>query len=101
MNLCEFPANIYLFKVTYTDPRDKCEICSKLAIKTLERRRRSDVFIVNFEHQHQLTGFCMMGTLVVKGLILEVKSGNDPLNENHINSHIPTLLANRSYCQKL
>ena len=28
----------------------------------------------------------MMGTLVVKGLILEVKFGDDPLNENHINS---------------
>ena len=29
-----------------------CEICSKLKIKTPEQRqrRRSDVFIVNFEH---------------------------------------------------
>ena len=32
--------------------RKRCEICSKLTIKTPERRqwRRSDVFIVNFEY---------------------------------------------------
>ena len=32
--------------------RTRCEICSKLTIKTPERRqwRRSGVFIVNFEH---------------------------------------------------
>ena len=27
----------------------RCEVCSKLTMKTLERRH-SDVFIVNFEH---------------------------------------------------
>ena len=32
--------------------RKRCEICSKLTIKTLEQRQRcrSGVFIVNFEH---------------------------------------------------
>ena len=34
-----------------TETRKRCEICSKLIIKTPERRRRrSGVFIVNFEH---------------------------------------------------
>ena len=40
-----FPANIYLLKVNNRDTRKRCEICSKLTIKS-----RSGVFIVNFEH---------------------------------------------------
>ena len=32
-----YPANIYLFKVNNTNTRKKCEICSKLTIKTPER----------------------------------------------------------------
>ena len=45
-------ANIYLFKVSNRNTREKCEICSKLTIKSPKRRhwRRSGVFIVNFEH---------------------------------------------------
>ena len=47
-----FPANIYLFKFNNRDTRKRCEICSKLTMKTSERRqwRRFGVFIVNFEH---------------------------------------------------
>ena len=46
------PAGNYMFKVNNRNTRARCEICSKLAIKTPERRqcRRSGVFIVNFEH---------------------------------------------------
>ena len=46
------PANVYLFKVNNRNTRKRCEICSKLTIKTTERShwRRSGVFIVNFEH---------------------------------------------------
>ena len=45
-------ANIYLFKRNNRNTRKKCEICSKLTIKTSKRRqwRRSGVFIVNFDH---------------------------------------------------
>ena len=41
-----------MFKVNNRNTRASCETCSKLAIKTPERRqwRRSDVVIVNFEH---------------------------------------------------
>ena len=41
-------ANIYLFKVNNRNTRKRCDICSKLTIKTSERRhrRRSDVFNV-------------------------------------------------------
>ena len=48
----EFPAGNYMLKVNYRNTRTRCEICSKLTIKTPERRRgrRSGVFIVNFEH---------------------------------------------------
>ena len=47
-----FPANIFSFEVNNRSPIKRCEICSKLTIKTLELRhwRRSGVFIVNFEH---------------------------------------------------
>ena len=41
-----------MFKVNNRNTRKRCEMCSKLTIKTPERchRRRSGVFIVNFEH---------------------------------------------------
>ena len=47
----QFPASIYLLKVNNRKNRTRCEICSKLTIKTPERRQwgRSGVFIVNFE----------------------------------------------------
>ena len=45
------PAANYMFKVNNRNTRTSRRICSKLTIKTPERRqcRRSDVFIVNFE----------------------------------------------------
>ena len=47
-----YPASIYLLKVNNRNTRTRCEICSKLTIKTPEqsRWRHFDVFIVNFEH---------------------------------------------------
>ena len=47
-----FPADFYLFKANNKCTRKRCEICSKLTIKTPERRhwRSTGVFIVNFEH---------------------------------------------------
>ena len=44
-------AGIYLLKVNNKNTRTRCETCSKLKIKTPERRqkRRSGVFIVDFE----------------------------------------------------
>ena len=33
-----YPANICLFQVNNRNTRKRCEICSKLTIKTLERR---------------------------------------------------------------
>ena len=46
------PTSNYMFKVNNRNTRTKCDICSKLTIKTPERChwRRSGVFIVNFEH---------------------------------------------------
>ena len=48
----EYTASIYLFKVNNRNTRKRCKICSKLTIKTPERRhwRRTGVFIVNFEN---------------------------------------------------
>ena len=44
--------NIYLFKVNNRNTRKRYEICSNLTKKAPEgrHRRRSGVFIVNFEH---------------------------------------------------
>ena len=52
------PAAIYLLKVNIRNTRERCKICSKLIIKTPERRRHlwtyftlsSSVSIVNFAH---------------------------------------------------
>ena len=46
------PASNYMFKVNNRNTRLRYEICSKLTIKTLERRhwRRAGVFIINLEH---------------------------------------------------
>ena len=46
------PVVIYLRKVNNRNTRTRCDVCSKLTIKTPEQRqwRRSGVFIVNFEH---------------------------------------------------
>ena len=55
---------IYLFKDNNRNTRKRCEICSKLTIKTPERRqRRSDVFIVNFEHISELFPVLLFLTL--------------------------------------
>ena len=55
LNMLTYPAGIDLLKV---DNRNitKSEICSKLTIKTPERRQWhcSGVFVVNFEHISQL-----------------------------------------------
>ena len=50
--ICHYPAGIYLLKVNNRNSRTRCEICSKLTIKTPKQRQwcRSGVFVVNFEH---------------------------------------------------
>ena len=82
---CTFPAGNYMFKVNNRNTRTRCEICSKLTIKTPERRylyplktsenlwfsdvfrgyrwRRSGVFIVNFEHISHLVLVFLLLTL--------------------------------------
>ena len=60
-----YPAGIYLLKVNNRNTRTRCVICSKLTIKTPERRhkRRSGVFIVNFEHISHLVLVFLLLTL--------------------------------------
>ena len=51
-------------KLTIESTRTSCEICSKLAIKKLERRqRRSGAFIVNFKHISQIVLVFLLLTL--------------------------------------
>ena len=59
------PAGICLLKVNNRNTRARCEICSKLIIKTPERRqwRRSGVFIVNFEQISNLVLVLLLLTL--------------------------------------
>ena len=60
-----FRAGDYMLKVNNRTTRTRCEICSKLTIKTPERRhwRRSGVFIVNFEHISHLVLVFLLLTL--------------------------------------
>ena len=44
------PAGIYLLKVNNRNTRTRCEICSKLTIKTPERRQALEHVITDFEH---------------------------------------------------
>ena len=66
------PANIYLFKVNNRNTIKRCEICSKLTTKIPERRhrRRSGIFIVNFEHISQ--NFEHISQLVLVFLLLKL-----------------------------
>ena len=57
------PAGNYMFKVNNRNTRTRCEICSKLTIKTPERYQwcPSGVFIVNLEHiSHLLLVFLLL-----------------------------------------
>ena len=58
-------ANIYLLKFNNRSTRKRCEIFSKLTIKAPERcqRRRSGVFIVNFENISHLFLVLLLLTL--------------------------------------
>ena len=62
------PAGIYLFKVNNRNTRTRCEICSRLTIKTPERRHwhRSGVFIVNFELVSHLVLVFLLLTLNIQ-----------------------------------
>ena len=49
--MCHVPTVNQFLKVSNRNTKTRCEICSKLTIKTPERRwHRSGVFIVDFEH---------------------------------------------------
>ena len=60
-----FPAKIYLFKVNNRNTRKRCEICSKLTIKT------PSVFIVKFEHISYLFLVFLLSTLNQVNVSLE------------------------------
>ena len=58
-----YPAGIYLLKVNIRNTRIRCEICSKLTIKTPKWRQWhcSGVFIFNFEHiSHLVVVFLLL-----------------------------------------
>ena len=59
------PAGNYMLKVNNRNSRTRCEICSKLTIKTPERRqwRCSGVFNANFEHISHLALVFLLLTL--------------------------------------
>ena len=52
-----------MFKVNNRNAGKRCEICSKLTIKTPERCVRTGVFIVNFEHISHLVLLFLLLTL--------------------------------------
>ena len=62
---CTYPVGIYMFKVNNRNTRTRCEICSKLTIKTPEQRYwpLSGIFIANFEHTSHLALVFLLLTL--------------------------------------
>ena len=70
-----YPACFYKLKVNNKNTKTSCEICSKLTIKTPERRqgRRSGVFIVNFEHtSHLVLEFLLLTLQVIAGWVMSL-----------------------------
>ena len=66
-----------MFKVNKRNIGTRCEICSKLIIKTPERRHRSGVLIINFEHISRLVLVFLFLTLsrhMLTGSIFVVKT---------------------------
>ena len=57
-----FPASIYLFRVNNRNNRRRCKICSKLTIKTLERRQwhHCGIFIVTY-----FSPFCTIAISII------------------------------------
>ena len=55
----------YIFKINNRSTRTRCETCSKLTVKTPERRqwRRSGFFIVNFEQNSHIVLVFLLLTL--------------------------------------
>ena len=60
-----YPVGIYLLKVSNRNTRTRSKLCSKLIIKTAERRhwRRFGVFMVNFEQISHLVLLFLLLTL--------------------------------------
>ena len=60
-----FPTGKYMFRVINKSTRTRCEICSKLTIKTRHWHywRHSGVFIVNLEHISHLAPVFLLLTL--------------------------------------
>ena len=86
------PANISMFKVNKRYTRKRCEICSKLTIKTPERRqwRHSGVFVINFEHISQ---FFLVYLLLT--LNKEMLAGVCVLNEFFPTHNLTNLITSR------
>ena len=75
------PASIYLLKVNNTNTRARCETCSKLKVKTLERRLASFwFFIVNFENISHLVLVFILPTLNMQ---LPAGEGPEDILEMH------------------
>ena len=85
------PAGIYLLNVININTRTRCEICSKLTVKTAERCqktaercqwRRSGVSIVNFEHISHLVLVFLL--LILNMLLPAGKVGHNCLKRGGV-----------------
>ena len=107
-----YPAGNYMFKVNNRNTRTRCEICSKLTIKTPERRqwRHSDIFVVNFEHiSHFVVVFLLLtltrwmsaGYALVKWLSSGIYFNPFMYNvEKWLNIHWKSCVVNITRCLK-
>ena len=84
------PASSYMFKVNNRNTGTRCEICSKLTIKTPKRRywRRFGVFIVNFKHISHLVLVFLLLILSRKMPAGKQHSESDNMVEYYISMQI-------------
>ena len=96
------PASIYLLRVNNRNTKKRCEICSKLTIKTPERRQWhcSVVFIVNFEHTPHLVLVFLLLTLNMQvpawrhlnPLMQDISKWLDKLSAKHCTANAASFL---------
>ena len=93
LSTVKIPAGIYLLKVNNRNTRTRCEICSKLTIKSPKRRQsdRSGIFNVNFERTSYLLLVFLLLTLnmyLPTGLYFPKPSGQSAvLHKNELFSN--------------
>ena len=81
-----FPVGNYMFEVNNRNTRARCEIYSKLTVKTLERHHRSSVYIVNSEQVNITWVWDALLSALKEMTLGHLKSVKKPTREQTLNN---------------